>query len=278
MKRFNSFYSLNVFSLQTKTWDFPEHKHNFYELILIENGSGSQTLNGVTFPYFKNDVFLLTADDSHHFTITEETTFIFVKFTEQVFIEKLDGNKKSDWYSILIRALQNPNLQPGNIMQNAQDLDHVFTLVNILKCEFIEKKRYAHQTTLELFGVVMLLVARNIDSSMDHKEQQSGTDKVNSILSYIRANIFDSEKMRIKALAAEFYMSPNYISIFIRKNTGIALQQLIMQTKLKVAEQLLTQSKMNVNEIAARLGFTDASHFNKLYKKYKLVNPTDVRK
>jgi YesN/AraC family two-component response regulator len=273
MKRFNSFYSLNVFSLQLKNWEYPEHSHNFYELIFIEEGNGSQTLNGITFSYKKDDVFILTPADIHFFTIENETTFLFIKFTEQIFIDKLAGNKDNNWYKAIRTTLQNPNLQPGNIIKDPDERQNIVYLAKMLKLEFVKKQHYHNEVVLELFGIIMVLVARNITNALSNNGTTS-EDKTIAILSYIRQNAFYKEKMRIREIADVFNMSPNYVSIYIKKHTGISVQKLIIQTKLKAAEQLLEQGKMNINEISGILGFTDASHFNKLFKKYKMMNPS----
>ena len=36
--------------------------------------------------------------------------------------------------------------------------------------------------------------------------------------------------------------------------------------------------KQRINDIAGELGFTDKSHLNRMFKKYKGVNPGDLRK
>ncbi|TKC06192.1 helix-turn-helix domain-containing protein [Pedobacter frigoris] len=44
--------------------------------------------------------------------------------------------------------------------------------------------------------------------------------------------------------------------------------------QLKTAEKLLKQKWFNINEIAERLDFTDASHFNRIFKKYNGKSPS----
>lgn len=276
MKRFNSFYSLNVFSLHRNTWEFPKHNHNFYELIFIEQGKGKHTLNEVTFPYKKGDVFLLAPDDAHQFQIEKKTTFTFVKFTEQIFLEKLDGSKQSKWSDKIRAVLQRHRATPGSIMHNPDDRQNAFSLLKVLKEEFVKTCTYSREAALELFGALMIIIARNMDQckQQGYISNNREVEKVNAILSYIRLHTHDSERMNLHNMANEFAMSPNYISIYVKKHTGISIQQHIIQTKMKTAEQLLKQSHLNINEIAERLGFTDASHFNKLFKKYKSINPS----
>ena len=48
--------------------------------------------------------------------------------------------------------------------------------------------------------------------------------------------------------------------------------------KLKLVENRLLHSEMRISEIVAELGFTDESHLNKLFKKYRGCSPTNFRK
>lgn len=275
MKRFNSFHAINVFSLELEHWAFEPHKHNFYELIFIEKGSGVHLLNDLSFHYKKGHVFLLAPEDVHEFVIHEKTTFTYIKFTEQVFIEKLGSGKNRQWEEALKHVLGSYQIKNGCIIGNLRDKKHAFQLVQMLLHEYTSGLSFHHEAVLELFGALMVIVTRNLNNSravspLLNKE----TEKLNNILTYIRIHALDGDKMKIGNLAAHFLMSPNYISIYVKKHTGLPLQQHIMQTRLKQADKLLQQNRLTINQVAERLGFNDASHFNKLFRKYRQVNPS----
>lgn len=280
MQRYNSFYSLNVFSLHLGEWEFPRHQHNFYELIFIEQGSGQHLLNDLSFPYKKGDVFLLTPDDAHEFEIRDFTVFTFVKFTEQLFIEKLEGHERSRWVDLVKAELQHSTGISGSIIRDATERKNVFALLQVLKDEYQKKRLHNREVVLQLFGAMLVLICRNLnrDNETVAPGYEKESEKLHEILSYIRMNLLDSQKMAIDVMASHFHMSPNYISIYVKKHTGISIQQHVMQTRLKMAEQLLAQSQLTIGEIALRLGFNDASHFNKLFKKYKQVSPSEFVK
>lgn len=274
MERFNHYHSLNVSKLSLSQWAFPMHQHNFYELIFIEKGHGTLVLNDMSFSYASGDVFLLRPEDSHCFEIEQHSDFIFLKFNEQLFIEKLEGGKTAKWMEVIKTLLQSPSTN-SCLVTDTSDKEHLQHLLNILLIEFTKTCVYSREVVLELFGAVMMMVARS------HSITQYGhlcpsnleLDKLNQVLGYIRLHALDAEKMRIENIASHFAMSANYISIYVKKHSQVSIQQHIIQTKLKSAEQLLKNGRQNINEIAMRLGFTDASHFNKLYKKYKGISP-----
>lgn len=275
MKRFQSYRSLNVFRLQLTEWEFPKHNHNFYEFIFVEKGKGRHILNDGIITYKSGDLFLLRPEDAHYFEIEKPTDFIFLKFTEQLFIEKLDGSKTAKWLDVIKTLLQSPSAVNGTMITDATDKKNLRYLLLMLLNEFPKKCAYSREVALELFGAIMMMVARShaVTQYGEHCPNNIELDKLNQILSYTRLHTLDADKMRVESIARHFSMSPNYISIYVKKHSGISIQQHIIQTKLKAADQLLKNSRNNVNEIAARLGFTDASHFNKMYKKYRGVSP-----
>ncbi|MFC6100512.1 helix-turn-helix domain-containing protein [Olivibacter domesticus] len=280
MERFNSYHSLNIFRYHSDTWEFTKHNHNFYELIFVEQGSGNHILNDALIPYSPGDVFLLRPEDAHSFEIAAPSQFIFMKFTEQLFIEKLEGSKTAKWLNIVKTLLQAPSMANGDLITDNSDREKLKNLLQILLSEFSNKCSYSRELLLELFGAVMMMIAKAQATTQFGEQCPINTelDKLSQILSYTRLHALDAEKMRVEHIAKHFAMSANYISIYVKKHSGLSIQQHIIQTKLKVADQLLKNGRYNVNEIASRLGFTDASHFNKIYKKYNGTSPKSVQR
>ncbi|MFS4494920.1 AraC family transcriptional regulator [Maribacter sp. 2308TA10-17] len=279
-KRYFSRHSLNIFSLERTEWGFPIHGHNFYELIVIESGNGIQVMNDVSFPYKKGDIFLLTPNDEHYFEIEEKTRFTFVKFTEQIFTEKNEGNSSNAWQKKIDTILFNPNTLPGPIISSEEEKSKILKLLALLKVEYEMKDVFSRHLVLDLFDAMITVIARCLNErnkTLTYKET-ADTDRVSSVLTYIRQHILEKEKLSINAIADEFFMSPNYVGIFIKKHTGMSIQQVVMETKLKTAERLLASSKLTISEIANRLQFTDSSHFTKTFKKYRNKTPKVFRK
>jgi AraC-like DNA-binding protein len=51
-----------------------------------------------------------------------------------------------------------------------------------------------------------------------------------------------------------------------------------VQYKLKLVESRLLHSDMRISEIAEELNFTDESHLNRMFKKYRHTTPNEYRK
>ncbi len=258
-------------------WGYPRHKHNFFELTFVLKGSGQHVLNENIIDYKEGDVFFLTPKDEHEFVIATPTRFGIIKFTEQLFLEKANLSSSTYWRKNLETAIFHANIIPESIIAYNADRDQLFNLYKLIKHEIENGFVYNRNVLIELFGALLIIISRNLKSNLSELAIPivSEKEKIDSILTYIRQNVLNKEKIRIKSIAKEFYMSPNYVSIFIKKHANISVQQYVIQIKIKMAERLLKQTNLTINEIAEKIGFVDSSHFNKIFKKYNGVNPSE---
>jgi len=84
--------------------------------------------------------------------------------------------------------------------------------------------------------------------------------------------------LKVEKIAAHFNISPTYVGEYFKSRTGESLQQYITSYKLRLIETRLRYTDMQMNEIVHEFGFTDASHLNRLFRKYKGVSPSAFRR
>ena len=75
------------------------------------------------------------------------------------------------------------------------------------------------------------------------------------------------------------YLSPFYISKIFKSETGDTPIRHLINIRLEKAKELLENGyKGSIQEVAASVGYDDAYHFSKLFKKHYGVSPSQVRK
>jgi YesN/AraC family two-component response regulator len=279
-KRFYIYRDLEVLEFDAvNEWGYPRHKHHFFELTFVLKGSGYHVINESTIEYREGDLFFLTPKDEHEFVVDEASRFGIIKFTEQLFLEKASMTSGSYWRRNLETVIFHSNTLAESILHFEKDGATLFRLYALIRDEWQQGMTYNREVLMELFGALLVVLSRNLKHRIKVTDRVKVSDKerVNAILSHVRHHVLDKERIRIKTIAEEFSMSPNYVGIYIKKHLGISLQHYIMRYRLKMAEQLLRQSQLNISQIANKLGFVDAGHFHKTFKKYIGVNPGEFK-
>lgn len=85
------------------------------------------------------------------------------------------------------------------------------------------------------------------------------------------------EKIYLETLAEGVGLSGNYLSKLFSRETGIKLQDYIVQYRVKRAEELLRATNMEINEIGIYVGFPSQSYFGRVFKRYTGYTPMKYR-
>lgn len=117
---------------------------------------------------------------------------------------------------------------------------------------------------------VLLRIAESCDESALPSRLVEALDE------YVREHA--SEEISNTELGAVFGYHPFYISQLLKKRRGITLHQYILSYKLTAAADKLRYTAASVADIAASLGFSDASYFTKSFKSVYGMTPKDYRK
>ncbi|MCM3689790.1 helix-turn-helix transcriptional regulator [Neobacillus niacini] len=92
---------------------------------------------------------------------------------------------------------------------------------------------------------------------------------------YIYKNIY--QKINHDDIAQKVDLSPKYLSILFKRETGISVSDYIQQTRIDEAKKSLIYSKTSISEIASSLQFNDQSYFTRVFKKVCGITPMQFR-
>lgn len=266
------------FAIEFKTLDEcgkHEHEHNFFELVYILSGTGTQCINNNNFRYFAGHMFLLTPEDCHSFDIETTTEFFFLRFNN-IYIQS--NSIYTDNVQRLEFILQNANHQPGCILKNQTDKSLVRPMVEAMIREYVNRDFYNKELIQHLVNTLIVVVARNIAKYLPQQVDEQTDEKAMDILQYIQSNIYYPEKIRTDVISKAFGVSESYLGRYFKRQTNETMQQYITGYRIKMIEHRLMHSDMRMGEIVTELGFTDESHLNKFFRKQKGISPTVFRK
>lgn len=92
---------------------------------------------------------------------------------------------------------------------------------------------------------------------------------------YISLNM-DQDLSR-ETIAEQVYLNPDYLSRIFKKETGYSISDYVLLERINKAKELLLQTNVSVSAVASSVGYTNFSHFAKIFKKYVGTGPTEFR-
>ena len=99
---------------------------------------------------------------------------------------------------------------------------------------------------------------------------------ITKCVDYIDKNYKDSITM--EKLSEVSGMSKQYLCRLFRNTLDARPMEYVAKRRIQAAKELLTGTKMSIEEITEQTGFCDSSYFCKLFRRYEGITPTQFRK
>ncbi len=170
-----------------------------------------------------------------------------------------------------------PHYVPQGVMWGViPEPERVFELHERV-CERFEKGTVqeilsARGLVLELFSILF--------SEKEQVHPESGSvspGRIRTILARLAEEPFD-ESAPVRQKLSELGQSYDHLARIFKKAYSVTPLQFVNSLRMERAKNLLSDTTMNVNEIADRLGFKDSVYFSKLFRKLTGQRPSEFRK
>ncbi len=131
------------------------------------------------------------------------------------------------------------------------------------------KNIYADLNLKEL--LIRLLQSQHLQQVFADAPDNSNQSRLHYLLHYIHENITD--KILINTLCRKAYLNRNAFFKLFREQFGVTPLEYINNERIKMAKQLLANTRHNITEISRLCGFTDVNYFVRLFKKTEGITP-----
>lgn len=247
-------------------WDKRPHQNNFFEIVYVEKGSGSQCIKQHEFKYKEGNIFLLPPLNCHAFKVDEPSRFYFIRFTDHYFLKGDGLTDYNSWFDRITYILANYNKVPGDIISTDRERQFIINNIKSVYQEYLLADSYSEPIIIGAVASILNILARSIEKR--YVEQANEIDnRFGEIVRYINTNLFINEKLRVPLLAEQFNISKSYFSEYFKKQAGVSLADYILKSKLRIVETKILHTDLSLKEIAYQLNFTDSSHLSRSFKK-----------
>ena len=106
------------------------------------------------------------------------------------------------------------------------------------------------------------------------KVASTGTDLMDRVMEVVKRNL-DNPDFGVEDLSREVGMSRVHMNRKLKETLGISPSSLIKSTRMKQAAWLLVHDKVNISEVAYRVGFSTPSYFSNSFRNYFGLAPKE---
>lgn len=247
------------------------HCHDFPELAFVLAGRGSYRIDGQIYPVEEGDLIALNPGIKHQALACDPenpATEFFVGFTDVQFGDCPPNTLPTPSGSPVIRT-------KGDLRQKLFRLCASMELENSVfwQGRYFMLKAYLMQ--------MLVLIVRDQAEPVPVQtgfsfESVNRKYVVEQILSYFEDHYAD--KISLDQIAENMYLSPYYISKIFKSETGDTPIRHLINIRLEKAKELLEGGwSGSIQDAALQVGYDDAYHFSKLFKKRYGVPPSQVK-
>lgn len=137
--------------------------------------------------------------------------------------------------------------------------------------EYRHRRLYAEERLSLLMADLLLCFFR---VAAQEKLPQTAS-VVQQIAAYVRSHY--TEKCDNATVGKAFSYHPNYVNRLWKEYTGVSLHQYIIRCRMEQAMTLLQTTLLPVDEIGEAVGFYDAAHFTRTFRKFTGKTPGEYR-
>lgn len=249
------------------------HSHDFLELAFVLSGKGRYRIEGDIYEVREGDLLILNPGVKHQALLNEEssvpTTEFFVGF--------------SDIQIVDYPANFLPVPDGGHIIHTTGELKQKITRLcaamenenTVCKAgRYFMLKSYLMQWILLVIREQCEAVALAGSCAFESVNKKYVVER---IVTYYEEHY--NEKISLDQIAENMYLSPFYISKIFKSEIGDTPIRHLINIRLEKAKELLESSNNgSIQEIASMVGYDDAYHFSKLFKKRYGISPSQARK
>lgn len=256
------------------------HTHDFIELAYVVKGELRQCILEKDICFKEGELCLIDRNCIHQdYLYDSSSVILFLSFRDDVLAEIMNENFTT---RKIITFLQTALLKQKELQQYVhfkpqgnvkEKMDECFF---VLMKELLENRAGGYFIRKGIMIRIFRLLSTEYEFSLS-KQQQKDMNWIvfEEVCRYIQEHY---QTVTIQDLTKTFHFQEDYFNRLIKKRTGMTYCTYLQNERLKKAEQLLTQTKASVSEIAELVGYHNRGYFYKIFEKKYGMTPTKYRK
>ncbi len=246
------------------------HRHDFYEVLFIKQGSGVHIIDGNSYKIEPPCVFFMSPGQTHKLELSQDIEgFIFLFAADFYLVHRSNQNRLLEFPFFFTLHQDNPPLYLGNLPQAA-------FIESLFKQAVNEGTNHSSEELQRSILDTILVSCANVYSQHQPRLAGKGHLLVKRFLLLVEENYI--KNLSVSDYANFLALTPNHLTQVVRELTGKTSNEIIQAKQILEAKRLLLHTNLSVTQIAEHMSFIDQSYFARFFKKETGQTPVAFRR
>lgn len=247
--------------------DNPIHKHSFFEICYVIDGSGLYLEDGMDYTLKEGTLFCSRPGKLHRIHKGQNLSLLWVGF------EIDEGASTEETIHLFRKLAETSDFYIEDAAQSSAALlwktllDHASH-----PCPDILLRSLSYSL---LFSMQVLFCPINIVDERKHL-QASANKLIQQAQLFIQDNL--AQPLSLTDVAQYLHISPRHLSRLFSENAGVSFTSFVRKERVRASAEMLRSTNLAIKEISEATGFSSVYYFTSVFSEETSVAPGEYRK
>lgn len=263
----------------TRFIHFPEHTHDYVEVVYMCVGHTTHVVNGKRIELQQGELLLLNQKATHEVYRAEKDDIAINFIVLPIFFNRVltaVGEEQTPLRRFLVDCLCGQDTGDGYLHFAVSHIQSVQNLMENLLLILLDEPSNNLNISQMTMALLFLQLMAHTESLREPTQENAVMFRV---LEYVESNYLQGS---FKELAERMHYDSSWLSREIKRKTGKTYTRLVQEKRLSQAAFLLKNTDRNVSDISVAVGYENISYFHRIFterygkspRKYRLQEKT----
>ena len=248
------------------------HRHDFFEVLYLLNGSGFHVIDGNKYEINPPCIFFMSPGQAHKIEFSNDIEgYIFIFTSEFYLINQSNQNRLIEFPFFFTIRQDNPPL----ILKDEGDILFIESLFKKGIDEIQSNENFSYDLIRSILDLILTTCATKYKTEENIPEKAKGHFVVKRFFQLVEENY--QTNLTVSQYADKMAITPNHLTQTVNQLTGKTSSQIIRSKQILEIKRLLVHTNLSITEIANYMNFPDQSYFAKFFKRETGISPLQYR-
>lgn len=238
------------------------HRHDYFEVMFIKQGGGSQIIDFNTYQLQANDIYIIYPGQMHLMD-RRDANGLVIQFRKNIFE--------------YIHAIKHYHLYHTNALVNSDisAFDHLFDITARMQALLQQTNQLSPIALHKAYSYLQIVLLSVVELNEKAQVNATGQPLLSEYISLITHHI--NTKKKVAEYALLLGCTPEKLNDTCKKALGKTALQLIHEELLLEIRRLLLLNELSLKEISFQLNFDSQSNFSTFIKTHTSLTPKELQ-